>query len=319
MTISHNKYEIRYARLPGGQRLAYGVLGEGPPLVHPPPSLLTSHFSREPARWGRLSDRFMLVTYDHLGSGLSDRESYDYTLDGKEAELTAVLDAAGLDRIAILGWSGSGPLAIRFAATHPERVSALVLLATFARPSDYAEGTRFQSMRQTFEADWDLGVEAWVRLVAWGSDEPYDEQVARIHETCEPAAYFSSLDVAGEHDVTDLLGAVSVPTLVVANSANLYLPQELSRELAASIKGARFFDAAGDRAREQEEIARSRSRTLTRSSLNSASIPSRPSSLPISPARQRRSRASATTQPKRWCAPTMLPSGRLSGSSGAVR
>ncbi len=166
---SDSAYEIRYARLPGGQRLAYGVLGEGPPLVHLAPSLLASHFSRQPARWGPLSDRFQLVTYDLLGSGLSDRDSYDYTLDGFEAELLAVLDAAGLDRVGVLGWSGSGPFAIRFAATHPERVSALALLATWARASDYIESARFKSMRQTFEADWDLGVEAFVRLVAWGA------------------------------------------------------------------------------------------------------------------------------------------------------
>ena len=80
-----------------------------------------------------LADGHKVLRYDERGCGLSDRDVEDVSLDARVADLEAVIDAAGLERVALLGISQGGPVAVAFAARRPERVSHLVLFATFAR------------------------------------------------------------------------------------------------------------------------------------------------------------------------------------------
>jgi pimeloyl-ACP methyl ester carboxylesterase len=75
----------------------------------------------------------MVLRYDERGCGLSDRDAEDVSLDARVADLNAVIDAAGFERVALLGISQGGPVAVAFAVRHPERVSHLVVFATFAR------------------------------------------------------------------------------------------------------------------------------------------------------------------------------------------
>ena len=80
-----------------------------------------------------LADGRMVLRYDERGCGLSDRDAEDVSLDARVADLKAVIDAAEFERVALLGISQGGPVAVAFAARHPERVSRLALFATFAR------------------------------------------------------------------------------------------------------------------------------------------------------------------------------------------
>jgi len=118
--------ETRYARL-GDLHLAYQVLGDGPPDI----LLLDQWFGHVEAQWDvppmatlreRLASFGRLIMFDKRGTGLSDRDVGDSTLDERMDDLRAVLDAAGSRRAAILGYSEGGPLAMMFAANGPTAV-----------------------------------------------------------------------------------------------------------------------------------------------------------------------------------------------------
>ncbi len=253
---SEHQYDVRYARTSDGQRVAYGIAGSGPPLILLPATLLQSNFSRSTwgRNWSRLGDEFSVVMYDHLGSGLSDRVSYDYTLSGFEAEFRAVLDALDTDRVAIAAPPAGGPMALEFTARHPERVSSLSLLWSWARGSDYVEHPRFASYRRSFEDDWILGIESFVRLNVGLHSERAEAEAALIRETCDQRTYLSYLDALAGHDATGFLREVSTPTLVLGNSRALFHRVEVSRDLAASIDGARFMELDGNGSRAFREV-----------------------------------------------------------------
>jgi len=126
--------EIRFLRAADGVRLAYAVHGAGPPLVNVACWLSHLQFDWESPVWRHLLEDLgsfsTLVRYDERGSGLSDWRIDDYSLDARVKDLEAVVDHLGLGRVALLGMSQGGPVAIAYAARHPERVSHLVLLGT---------------------------------------------------------------------------------------------------------------------------------------------------------------------------------------------
>src|ERR1700752_2406514 len=137
----------RYAKS-GDVNIAYQVVGEGPfDLVVVPGWISNVDFAWEDPFYGdwvqRLAAFSRVILFDKRGTGLSDRDVGDSTLEEPMDDLRAVLDAAGSERAAVMGFSEGGPLSMLFAASYPERVRALILYATFARASeapDYPEG-----------------------------------------------------------------------------------------------------------------------------------------------------------------------------------
>jgi pimeloyl-ACP methyl ester carboxylesterase len=138
--------EIRYAKS-GDVNIAYQVVGDGPfDLVHVPPFVsnleLQWEAPDERRYFERLASFSRLITFDKRGTGLSDRVAVA-TLEERMDDLRAVMDAAGSERAAVYGGSEGGALSILFAATYPERVSALVLYGAYARLAwapDYPDG-----------------------------------------------------------------------------------------------------------------------------------------------------------------------------------
>src|SRR4051794_18390691 len=140
--------EIRYARSSGDVRIAYQVVGDGPvELV-----FVSGFVSNLEGYWDeplfarffeRLASFTRLVVFDKRGQGLSDRPAEPPMLEQTMDDINAVIDAAGLDRPALFGISEGGPASALFAASHPERVSGLVLYGTWpriVRSDDYPEG-----------------------------------------------------------------------------------------------------------------------------------------------------------------------------------
>src|ERR1700761_3013529 len=128
--------ETRYARS-GELSIAYQVSGKGPDLVFVPGSLSHVELGWETPpmmqMFRRLSQFSRMITFDKRGTGLSDRSAELPTLEERMDDVRAVMDAAECEQAAIVGISEGGPMALLFAATYPERVTALVLWATFAR------------------------------------------------------------------------------------------------------------------------------------------------------------------------------------------
>ena len=129
--------DIRYCTADDGVRIAYSVVGDGPPIVRAAGWMSHLQFDSESPVWGQwtdgLSARNRLVRYDDRGHGLSDREVEDLSLDILVADLEHVVDAAQLQRFALLGISHGCAASIAYAARHPDRVSHLVLCGGYAQ------------------------------------------------------------------------------------------------------------------------------------------------------------------------------------------
>jgi pimeloyl-ACP methyl ester carboxylesterase/DNA-binding CsgD family transcriptional regulator len=191
-----------------------------------------------------------VLRYDERGCGLSDRDIEDVSLDARVADLEAVIDAAGTERVALLGISQGGPVAIAFAARRPERVSRLVLFGTFARgrlmrdpsPSDREQA---QLMDSLIRMGWGQGLPVFRRLfttlfIPDASPEQMEwfDELQRVTADPETAARIRR---ARNHDeVTAEAARVACPTLVMHARHDALVPFAEGRLVATLIPGARF-------------------------------------------------------------------------------
>jgi pimeloyl-ACP methyl ester carboxylesterase len=133
---------VRFCTSFDGVRLAYATDGNGPALVKAGHWLTHLEHDWSSPVWRHwlddLSRRGTLVRYDERGCGLSDREYPSLSLDAWVDDLAAVVDAAGVERCTLLGMCQGGPIAIAYAARHPERVDRLVLYGSYTRAGSTA-------------------------------------------------------------------------------------------------------------------------------------------------------------------------------------
>jgi pimeloyl-ACP methyl ester carboxylesterase len=156
--------ETRYAKS-GGLKIGYQVAGEGPlDLVFVPGLLshidLVWSFPAAVRFFRRLASFSRLIIYDKRGQGVSDPPAGIPTLEQDMEDLLAVLAAAGAERAALFGYSEGGPMSSLFAATHPDRVTALILFGAFARGADLIERAE--------ELGWDAHDRTMGMLEHWG-------------------------------------------------------------------------------------------------------------------------------------------------------
>jgi pimeloyl-ACP methyl ester carboxylesterase len=226
------RQELRFCSAPDGTRLAYAVHGRGAPLVRTATWLTHLEFDWQSPLWRHwlegLADGHTVIRYDERGCGLSDRNVEDVSLDARVADLEAVIDAAGTERVALLGISQGGPLAIAFAARHPDRVNRLMLFATFARgrlmrdpsPSDREQA---QLMSSLIRMGWGQGLPAFRRLfttlfIPDASPEQMEwfDELQRV--TADPEIAVRIRRARNHDDVTDEATRVACPALVIARS-----------------------------------------------------------------------------------------------------
>src|SRR5262245_55116924 len=215
--------ETCYAKS-GDVSIAYQVVGTGPfDLVVVPGWISNVDFAWEDPLYGdwirRLAAFSRVILFDKRGTGLSDRDVGDSTLEERMDDLRAVLAAAGSERASVLGFSEGGSLAILFAATYPERVQALVLYATFARAAaadDYPEGRQLSAnidvIRRALERDWGSGTT--LELMDPGlKDAPASRRfMGRYERMCvSPRAGRAHLGWLAQLDVRPVARTVSVP------------------------------------------------------------------------------------------------------------
>lgn len=253
--------ETRYANS-GRLVIAYQDAGDDRvPVVWIPGFVSHVEIQRELPCWYGFIERIerfaRLVTFDKRGTGLSDRSLGVGTLEDRMDDIRAVYDACGLDRASIVATSEGGPLAILFAATYPERVSHLVLYSTYAyvaRSSD-----EISTFASAIEAGWGTGLMAG--LVVQHVDDGARAALARFERyACTPSMAGEKHRSDSALDVRGVLGVVSVPTLVLHNRNDPFLPIERSRSLAEEIPGAQFIVMDGDfhtswRADDYDEMA----------------------------------------------------------------
>lgn len=245
--------DIRFCRALDGVGIAYAVAGEGYPLlfVHGWASHLefwTKMPRGEETAYGRLPNHFRFYRYDARGWGLSDRDVTDFSLEKKLLDVEAVVDNAGLERFAVIGISEGGPTAVAYAVQHPERVSHLVLLGTFAHtPTPKAEDLPIlQARMMTIRPGWGKDTpefrqlwtamfmpEAEMDMIRWFNE------LQRLSGSAETV--MALIGAIPKIDVRELLPQVKTPTLVAHARGDLACPFEGGRAIASAIPGARFL------------------------------------------------------------------------------
>jgi class 3 adenylate cyclase len=250
--------KTKYAKS-GDISIAYQVVGDGPLDLVVVPGWI-SHLDLQwempgyPEWIERLTRFSRVILFDKRGIGLSDRDVGDSTLDERMDDLRAVLDAVGLTRAAVLGFSEGGALAMLFAATYPERVQALVLYATMARvrpAPDYPEGKGqvavIQAVRDNVRDHWGEGATLEVGAPSFASIEFAREFVGRLERAAaSPRAAAAHLQWAMELDVRPVARSLGVPTLVLHRVDDRTVRVECGRWLASNIPGAHYVEDPGD-------------------------------------------------------------------------
>jgi class 3 adenylate cyclase len=248
--------QTRYADS-NGVSIAYQVHGEGSlDLVFVPG--FVSHvemYMGDPsvARFfRRLSSFSRLIVFDKREQGLSDRTGRPPTLEESMDDLKAVMDAAGCERPAIFGISEGGPMSMLFAATHPDRVSSLVLYGTFARLArapDYPRGlppAAFDRWAEMVRREWGgpVGLDLWAPSLV--GDLGFERSWAHLlrHGT-SPAGAIALLDLYREIDARPALAAIDVPALVLHRRDDRVVHFDHGTYLAEHIPKATLIELEG--------------------------------------------------------------------------
>lgn len=247
----------RYATSPDGTSIAYQVHGEGPiDLVFVPGFVSHVELLWEEPAFARFLRGFAsfarVVVFDKRGQGLSDRPGRPPTLEESMDDLGAVMDAIGIERAAILGVSEGGPMSLLYAASHPGRVSALILYGTYARilkAPDHPDGideVQLDRWAEAMRAEW--GGAVGVGL--WAPSERNNPDFARwwarlLRQGTSPSGAADLIDLYREMDVRSVLPAIGAPTLVLHRSGDRVVPVGQARYLADHIPGARCVELEG--------------------------------------------------------------------------
>jgi pimeloyl-ACP methyl ester carboxylesterase len=246
---------VQFCRTTDDVRLAYAVSGDGPPLVKAANWLThLDHDWNSPVWrpwWRALSTHHTLVRYDERGCGLSDWEVDDasFTLEAWVRDLETVVDALGLERFPLLGISQGGPIALTYAARHPERVSHVVVYGTCARATwsraDDAQrrelaalgeligtswGSDYPGFRQVYDARFmpDGPIEMW---------RAFDELQRRSASARNAQRLWRAF---GYLDCTEAAATLDVPTLILHSADDRVWSYAEAEDLHSLVAGSRL-------------------------------------------------------------------------------
>jgi class 3 adenylate cyclase len=253
--------EVAFAQS-GDVSIAYRVVGDGPvDLVY-----VQGAFTHLDVYWElpafrryceRLAEFSRLILFDKRGMGMSDRVPGGTPLDVRMDDIRAVMDAVGSESAAVMGESEGGPLAILFAAAHPERTRALILQGGEVRERTDEDWPWGETTEEEFEANIATVPERWgksgkgiaARMPSIAGDpglpaiEAWWMKVQRNAAT--PAAWEAFSRMAFDIDVRDVVPSVHVPTLIIHATGDHVCHIENARWLARNIQDARFVELPG--------------------------------------------------------------------------
>ena len=248
--------ETKYARS-GDLHIAYQAFGDGPMdivtssgwishMEHQWEQPLLAHFLRRPTSYARV------LLFDKRGTGLSDRTTGVPTLEECMDDIRAVMDAEGCERAALIGHYDSGAHCAMFAATYPERTSALIIVG------GYAKGSRDETypfgpdpevtglVAAAIHDEWGKGTMAPVMAPSMAGDESFAEWWGRYERlSASPGAAASLFQMMAEMDIRDILPNIQAPTLIIHRTEHSVVPIESARYLADNIPGARLVELPG--------------------------------------------------------------------------
>ena len=199
----------------------------------------------------RLGALGRLIRFDKRGSGMSDRPPGVPDLETRMHDVLSVMDAVGSTRAVLFGYSEGGPMAVLMAAAHPERVTSLVLYASYAKrvwAADYPWG-QTQERRAAYTDElvtrWDWEADARLRIPS-GDESVQRWWAQRMRAAATPSTVRALMDMNSLVDVRDMLPAVRVPTLVMHRRHDGLFDVEEGRYIADRVPGARFVVLDGE-------------------------------------------------------------------------
>jgi pimeloyl-ACP methyl ester carboxylesterase/DNA-binding CsgD family transcriptional regulator len=236
---------IDSVRLSDGTPIAYAQAGDGPPLVYVAGWLthLELSWAMPPERryfeW--LARGRTLVRYDKPGCGLSGPCDRPPSMQLELEALNAVVDAAGASRFDLLGASFGATVAVSWAAAHPERVSRLVLYGGWVRGRDLADPALQQHVVGLVRTHWGLGSDVLGDIFAPDAPESVKAAFVRYQREASSSELASEmLALAYRVDVSEVVGHIEAPTLVVHREMDRAAPLAQGRLLAQTIRGAQL-------------------------------------------------------------------------------
>ncbi len=239
----------RYAHS-GDASIAYQVFGTGSvdlTLINGPASHveLVWEESSTARRFEQLGAFARVVIFDRRGTGLSDSVSRPPTLEQQMDDLSAVLDAAGFERTALWGASDLG-LSAMFAATYPERITALVLSSVAPQGATTITPELRSVFRDAIENRWGDGTLLQVFAPSQVGNPAFEAWWGRMQRAAaSPGMARQLMDMISATDLRPVLSTIRVPTLVTHQTDDQYIPVEAGREVAGLIPGARFIEYPG--------------------------------------------------------------------------
>ena len=243
--------EIWYAKS-GDVHIAYQTFGHGPENIVIIPGFV-SHIehvwdSPDQAHWlNHLGRQARIVLFDKRGTGLSDRLGRLPNFDQRMDDARAVMDAVGISRAAILGVSEGGSLAALFAASHPQRCSALILYGAFARFSDwFPTEQKFNGFLNYVETAWGTGNSVAGFAPSKKGDTEFQRWWGRFERLGgSPSAVINLMRLNSEINIENILQSILVPTLVLHRTQDPTVSIQAGRFLAAHIPNAKFVELDG--------------------------------------------------------------------------
>jgi pimeloyl-ACP methyl ester carboxylesterase len=237
----------------GEIHIAYQAFGNGPLNLVMVPGFVSNveNYWDQPdfARFlNRLGGYARVVTFDKRGTGMSDRVAELPGLDQRMDDLRAVMDAAGMDQASLLGISEGGPLAVLFAATYPDRCRGLVLYGSFSRFSYwFPDHETLAAFFRYVEQAWGTGGSVQRFAPSRAADATFQQWWGRNERLgASPAAVTALMHMNSQIEISGILPAVRVPTLVIHRTGDRTVSVEGGRDVAAHIPGARLVEFPGD-------------------------------------------------------------------------
>ncbi len=246
---------MQYATTRDGVRIAFGTAGKGSWLVRAPGLPFTHcqlEWSQGSEFFDHLADNWSVVQFDPRGTGLSDRDVTDFSLEARLLDLEAVVAKLGLETFALHGIGWSGPLVITYAVRHPERVSQLILDDSQARTADFMNVPQVRALDQLIE-EWDSFLEHMV-FTFFGLGREQARPHIEFFRACITQDVARRIFAAvRQDDATALLSQVTMPALIVQHGSASKQNVEAARVMAASIPNARLVMLDG---LAQDDLAR---------------------------------------------------------------
>jgi pimeloyl-ACP methyl ester carboxylesterase len=242
---------IRFFTGAQGQRIAYAIAGSGPPLILP--AWWVSHVERDwaderfRAFFERLARHHTVVRYDRPGTGLTVRERSDFSLDSEVAQLDALIEHLGFERVSLLGFSCGGPPAVTYAQRNPERVDRVVLVGSYAFGGDVTTLDIQRALVDLVRAHWGLGAQTISDLFAPDLEKADARALTRSQKDWASAELAAQLlELSFSMDCREAAQNLARPTLVIHRRKDRTIKLDCGRELAALVENAEFLPLDGN-------------------------------------------------------------------------